>query len=393
MYKNMKIQFRYLAILVAFFSFSACDPMDDVYKELGLDTPSIVKDVTIELASADYKSLQDIAGVPSSVYSSAYFVDDAEAGKYIPYLLDKKYPQFDLESTVATTFNRLALDTTSLNKVVASLKAQAEYTLTDDDYKLTGEKYADFDSESDVDNFINLKFTEGTEFSVKVLKYKFYSGGAIDESRAFYRKGNKWLSNTYLISNSDYESTGHTYHDYEPKDDANLPGYFNKFLKQQTRIPSTNGALAYVAYLYYSDIDGDNKKDTYYKIMTLVFNGTDWSQTEAATLQFAKKSNGWEADISKKYTLIGSDYTWIATNAVAGSAPAKSNLGQYGNFSVSLWGTDILPAISELLNHLFPNEVVGQRYNVTYTKYDSGTTGPTSVILEKQASGEWTKAE
>src|SRR4051812_28000323 len=93
----------YLFVLIAVTTFSACNPLDKTYKQLGdLPTPTAPPPapiaVTITLTAADYGFLTDYAKTALSFKS----LDDAKAD--IPTILNKKYPTAVDKSSALVTY-------------------------------------------------------------------------------------------------------------------------------------------------------------------------------------------------------------------------------------------------------------------------------------------------
>ena len=354
--------------------FTACDPMEDVYEELDSLEGSFKKEgLVLKLVDADYKT------------SNKFYASEEAAVAAIPAILQSKFPQLGNGSKVKVTFNLAS--PTAANNVVSGW---SKYTVSDEDYLANGFKYKNFDSPDDMITFLNAKYPDAADNQLVVLTYQYYSGTTSTVTDSFYFVDGAWV-NAYHVTPENYDAVGSgRFDNFESKDDALLPDYFNRFLSDVI-YSAKEGDVQYVSYTYYGG--GTNQK-----ITAMVFNGTRWiaaPATQEATIQFGKKNGTWVPDLTKSYTLVAADYTWIASQPALGTTDQLKNLGDFGNFyqswngSPNYWSNNnIILALGGLLKHKFPNEEVGQKYSVTYAYYASGNKTNT-VILIKRASGEW----
>lgn len=375
----MKTTLKKIVLVGLPLAFFACEPMEDVYDELDIDNVVVQKNVVVTLSSSDY-----------NMVDNDYFTSVEEAAENIPTFLDSKYGHLDDGSSVEVTYNQLVFDFSSGNEV-ASVE---QYEVTAADYKeTTGNDYGNFDNLEDIVGFLDNKFGDLEEFSIVILDYLYYANGSTNNKLdAFYKVGDSWKNNTYLVTPEDYEATGNgRYDNFTGADDDKLAGYFNHFLGNIVTLQPSVGDVMHVVYYYFSG-------SAAYQIMTMAYDGSKWYEvtetiTRPETIKFAKKAGIWEPDISIAYTLTAADYTWIADNSTAGSAGARGNLKSYGNFAASYWPRpDLIDAFSQLLNERFPNVEVGQRYQLTYLVY-SGGVAPQTMTLEKLESGGWAESE
>ncbi len=363
--------------------FSACDPMEDVYDELDALKGPFTKKVDVTLSSEDY----------TEVKGKSYFTTEEKAAAAIPEFLNEAYSHLENGSTVRVTYNKLMFP--GYNSSVSEVE---KYTAVAEDYDFTGESHDNFNSAGDLVKLLEHKYPDAVENQLVVLTYDYYQNGATSTvTDSFYFKDGAWR-NIYHVSDEDYASVGKR-SDFSSSDDDLLPEYFNKLLSN-TVFGAVAGDVKYVSYAYYSN------KTTTQQVLGMVYNGSEWVKVnpeavEEAVLQLKKKQGTWVPDLTKSYTLVADDYVWISKQPELGTQPQRDNLGdpKYLNFYQSWAGNDnywsdedVLVALSGFLKNKFPNEEVGQKFEVTYAYYKSGNKTNT-VTLIKRESGDYTLAE
>ena len=368
----------YLFILIVVTAFSACNPLDKTYKQLGdLPTPTAPAPaplaVTITLAAADYGFLTDYAKTALSFKS----LDDAKLD--IPTILNKKYPTAVDKSSALVTYGITPLTV----KLADSLNADVNYTLVTtptNDYVFpafngnAGNTFSDL-SASAVLNWLAYRYQTPAANELHILTYLYFESGKTASSGtlttdAFLYLNGAWTK-IYRISNAQYASTGNGLNNwYVANDVVNLPFYFNNFLKSDLSVMATAkyGDIKYVSYRYLT---------TYQKVMALTFDGTNWVTTPIASspLAFLKTNGIWVADNTVTYTLVKADYTYISAIPNVGSAAAMANLASFGNFNIQNgatgWTDDQINAgIAALLKNKFTAAVADQKYVISYSAYN-----------------------
>ncbi len=137
------------SILMLSLVFTACDPLEDVYNEVGSVDDTIVGDATITLTNDDYDLLD---------LGRYYFDSEDEAKEALPSFISELYPVWGAGSSVVVNYN--------LNNEVSV----SSYTVTDADYSDLGLTY--FDSEGDFESFFSFKYPNVTDKgSVVYLTY------------------------------------------------------------------------------------------------------------------------------------------------------------------------------------------------------------------------------
>ncbi len=379
----MKKYIYVVASLVAM-SFTACDPMEEVYEELDSKISGEYKaDIKTELTVKDYEYLTK-QKAPAYVGENHYFVSEGEAGELIPTVLNKNYPHVGDGTKAAITFNKLLFDYGS-----TKVKKDTAFAVTErSDYKLGGARYSNFDKEEQVITFLEAKLPDAKEGMLTMLTYTWYNGSAEPRSSevtdSYFFVNGQW-EDAYHVSEDDYKAVGRNrFNNFTAADDAVLADHFNKFLTA-TVVGNKPGDGKYVSYAYY------NGKKTKQLVMAMGFNGTRWVEvtediTEKSVVRFEKKGTKWVADLSILYNLVAADYTWVASQANISTEANRANLAKYGNFNTFSWTKeDIIFAMAELIKSKFPNATVGQKFTVTYDTYPGGLV---QLNLIKRASGE-----
>ncbi|WP_205503814.1 hypothetical protein [Rufibacter psychrotolerans] len=403
MKKVFYLFFSMMAVLV-----SACDPLEDTYKELDEARGATnVRDLAITLTNANYQSLKDKPGVPSYVNTSFYFISEEQAGELIPLYLDATYPHLDERSSVAVTYNQLVFDYTNNNVATTAATETSPatplpiYTLTDEDYTNIGVSNTRLNisnNDGDVIKFLNYKYPAPVENQLVVFTFNAYnsrvSGTAAVTTDSYYYKNGAWR-NAYHVTPADYTAVNRgRYNNFEAIDNELLPAYFDRFLSNAITGAKVND-VQYVSYNYFAS--GSNSQ----RIMTMAFNGTNWYELKQdivrpVTLLFAKKNGKFVPDLTIKYTLVQADYETIAGFTNVGTESNRANLKQFRNFYQAGSSTDgrywtdaqIKAGLAELLKVKFPNAEVGQKYQLSYIVY-RGSNTTVLTTFEKKASGNY----
>jgi hypothetical protein len=373
-----------LAFLAVAIAFSACNPLDKTYKQLGsLPAPTApATSFSLTLSAADYAL---ILPKGSAAIKSLYFKSTDTAKIQIPSILASKYPTYGEKSSATVTF----AITPTIVKLADSLNADVAYTLQTtptNDYVYPAFNGAPANTFSDLSataviNWLLYHYQTPVANQLSVLTYLYFESGKTASSGtlttdAFLYLNGVWTK-IYRISNAQYAATNNGLNNwYVAADVPNLPSYFNTLLKADPAVMLTAkvGDVKYVNYRYTT---------TYQRVLPLTFNGTDWVTTPTlVSLAFAKTNGVWVADNSVNYKLTAADYTQIKTMpTTVNIQTALDNVAQFGDFNITVpvsattgWtDAQVNAAIILILAHDFPSAVANQKFVITYLAYNGST--------------------
>lgn len=222
--------------------------------------------------------------------------------------------------------------------------------------------------------------------------------GTTSSKEVYYTyKGGAWKPSTgvYVLSAEDYDSMGVA---------SGQPGKYNNFDSSmaiddyvQTFLSLTapyayaqNDDELIVIYKYYSSSAGATQ--TRGNLYTMV-NGT-WQghqSTIETTLQFGFDNGAWVPDNTIKYALTNADYEYLGTT-LAGDTNISGGLAtliNYHDYDYTWSEEDIIYSLGVLLDHIDPNAAEGQKYLISYLKYDNGLAELTAALIK--TNGVWVK--
>jgi len=376
----MKKIYYLIAFIAVAAGFTACNPMNETYKQLDASPTASPKTLTYTLLSADYS-------LGNTGNKTGYFTSATDANTNIPKILNAKFPYgYDNGSNATITY---ATPPTTV-KLADSTFTDVAYTLTTADYKLLpNNTFTDF-SATQILSWLPYKYTTPAANQLAVLTYNYYEGGVTSSSGtpttdSFLYLNGAWTK-IYTVSAAQYASVNRgTSNQFTPTDAANIPSYVNTFLKADQTVATVAkpGDVKYVSYKYYA-----TSKLTYQRVQVLTFDGTNWVTSVTATnsLKFVKSNGAWVQDPTIYYTTVAKDYVLIgntpSTSLAGATTTAISNYAQYGDFNTQSTSTyywtpaQIDAALIVLLKSNFPTPSVGIPYHLNYLVY-SGTTTTT----------------
>jgi hypothetical protein len=342
--------------------------MEDIYSEIDATETVISGEATITLTDADYDAL----GLNYGNFSSS---DDAKAD--LPDFLSGKYPAWGAESLAAVTFKLYAprRDEKSLTK----------YEVTSGDYAAGGHTYGNFDSFSDISEFLDTKYPSAENRLLVALTYKYYNGSTNTLTNGFINNSGTWEMSTG-ITDDEYTAMGESRAQFSSEDEAftKIPVFAKNKYQYDGKVAGDIQGIMYHLYVTDTqDIDGDGRTDdrTVYSFVTFViYDGSDWSiynNVIDETIKFGHDGATWVPDNTIKYTLTAADYDLVGN-------------GNYGNFDVRA-GKDEeaesvrLDKINTILLNNFPSDQEGQKYIVSYNIYN-GANGIWSLSVIKEGS-------
>jgi len=392
------------AFLVAVAAFSACKPLSKTYDTLGdVPTPTAPAPaplaVTVTLAAADYKTLNKGA----AAYTSLYFKSSDSAKLQIPTILASKYPTAVNLSTASVTYAFTPASIKLADSVNANVAITLQTTPTDD-YKFSAFTYNgtavaanSFDdlSATAVISWLRNKYqTPLPENSIRVLTYLYFesnvtaSAGTLTTDAFLYTAAGDWQK-IYRVKDAQYASIGHSVNSsFVASDAANLPTYFNTFLKGDGIVMATAkaGDVIYVQYKYQTSATA-----IFQRVLPLTFDGSNWTTTpNLLTLAFLKTNGVWVADNTINYKLVTADYQSIVNMTTINIATARANVASFGDFNITQplsattgWSdADINSVLVNVLTTRYGGvAVANQKFNVTYVAFSGSTFNVTKLFV------------
>jgi hypothetical protein len=362
--KKIFYSFALLSLL-----FASCSPMEDIYAELDAQEKVISGEAKITLGDADYTAL----GLNFGNFSS-----NNDAKEMIPGFLSNKYPAWGKESLAEVTFK--------LYSPRRDEKSLTIYTVTSKDYSDNGHSYGNFDSFTDISEFLDVKYPSAANRLLVSLTYKYYDGAqTLTLEDGFINNGGTWEKSTG-ITDAEYSAMGEGRAQFSFKDEAlaKIPVFAkNRFQYESKEAGDVEGIMYKLYVTDTQDVDGDGRTDdkTVYRFVTfVVYDGANWSlynNIVNETIKFGHDGTNWVPDNTIKYTLTPADYTLVGN-------------GYYNNFDVRAGKVEEpetvrLEKVNTILKNNFPNDEEGQKYVVSYNIFN-GANGIWSLAVIKVGS-------
>lgn len=403
-----------LALLAVITVFSACNPLDKTYKDLGAIPKPVAPQTTfsLTLAAADYSILPKGNAAKTALYFKA--LDSAKAG--IPIILASKYPTYGEKSSVTVTYNvspstvklvdsaytatpfLLPSGATSVTGLTYTLVNNADYLL------LPGNKFADF-SVAQMLTWLPNKYPAPVEGEFHVFTWIFYptlavtapqispgvsvstTGNVTTAVGSFLYTGGAWIA-AYHLTPAQYAAIGiGQYNQFTSStDQPTIIANINSILKTDPSIvvAAKVGSVQYVSYNWYNS----SAKLTYQRVAVLTFDGTNWNTNPTtASLTFAKTNGVWVPDNTVTYSLTVADMKSIGTNQPnVASAAATANLASFGDYNIqgaaTTWTDDqINTSISVFLSTKYTTAVANQKFVITYIAYNGANLNVTKTFV------------
>ena len=367
----MKLKNIYM-LLLATIVIVACDPNKAIYEEMDANPDPIVNDLNFTLSEDDYElSGNENAGKFGNFSSE----DDAKEG--IPNILTDKYPQLGDGSSAIIGYNLYAPK--------QSQKIQFIYEVSDQDYDDLGHNYGNFDSFSDITEFLDWKypelesyedepqsFTAPSKGDLVFLEYKYYNGSVNYWKDGFIYTSEGW-EQASGFTEDEYNSMGESYANFSNDDEAEqkIPVFLQeKYLYN----PRSAGDIESFTYALYSS------GTVYGTLIHYVFDGTSWTEYSneiEQVLQLGNIAGDWIPDNTIKYTMTGADYDFVEVAYANINAAGVASMARYGNYDITIWSDEeVTNSIADMLSNNFGNEAEGQKYLVTYSVW-TGSAGDT----------------
>ncbi|MEZ4855172.1 MAG: choice-of-anchor J domain-containing protein [Gelidibacter sp.] len=217
--------------------------------------------------------------------------------------------------------------------------------------------------------------------------------GQTNSKGAYFKyTGGVWeaVDGVYYLSSADYDSMG---------TGSGQPGQYNNFsssISPNNYLPTfmalkfpygQNDEEKFIIYDYYSSSSGAQMRGNLYTVIDGVW--TAHESTIATTLQFGFDNGVWVPDNTIRYTLTNADYEYIG-NTLA-SDPDYSGLTatliNYHDYDYNWSDEQIIYSLGVFLDNYDPTAAEGQKYQITYLKYDSGIQELTANLIK--TGGVW----
>jgi len=361
--KKIFYSFAILSLL-----FTSCNPMEDIYKDIDAIESVISGEATITLTDADYDAL----GLGYGSFSS---LDDAKS--MLPDFLTSKYPAWGAESLASVTFK--------LYSPRRDERSLAVYEVTSTDYTDNGHNWGNFDSFTDISEFLDVKYPSAANRLLVSLTYKYYNGSVSTLENGFINNAGTWEMSTG-ITDDEYTSMGESRAQFSYEDEAlaKIPVFANTKFQYDGKVAGDIEGIMYKLYVTdVQDIDEDGRTDdraVYSFVTFVIYDGANWSiytNVIDETIKFGHDGENWVPDNTIKYTLTAADYDLVGN-------------GNYGNFDVRTGRDEELESvrldkINTILLNNFPSDAEGQKYIVSYNIYN-GASGVWSLAVIKEGS-------
>ena len=330
-----KIVYLLMAFTLVFTT--ACDPMEEIYDEIGDTTEAITGEISITVSDDEYTDDKEDGGLELK-YTSFNSLDEAK--ELLPSYLTYKYPVWEEGSLVTVSFNLY-------DPIEVS-----DYTVSNDDYEALEMDH--LSSSDDINDFFTYKYPQADQGTYVMLTYNKLAG------KILYTLTD---ADYALVGNGNYKNfdirTGKAEEDIEVRREK-----IEKILLEN--FPNTPVNQQYlVSYAAFN-----NNYDNVVLEMLVEFDGTNYNMVTGT-----------------EYELTDADIDLIETELTETYPGPVANVVKYGSFdrrtsSDNYWSDEMLvDAFNVVLKNLDPTAVEGAKYAVTFVVYD-GSTHDESMLLQ-----------
>lgn len=159
----------------------SCEPLADTYEDLDESkTEGVTADISLTLTEDDYViplKYAETSGDSASMKSYKNF-SDAQARKYIPYILNSKFPQLGVGSFINVSYNQFKGNSSDVSKFTSA----SILSVSDDDYASIAESVGiakmfspSYSPDDYVDGFLEDKVQDAIVGDIKGISYKYTS--------------------------------------------------------------------------------------------------------------------------------------------------------------------------------------------------------------------------
>jgi hypothetical protein len=383
----MKNIFYYLAIFLGL-AVTGCEPMEDIHNEINasLDNELAVGDITYTLTEDDYDEL----GLNFPNFNS---VDDAK--ELLPAYLADMYPYYGSKSTANITFDIYAPKSTEKFLKAYSVTTEdydsyedtEKYDNFDDEdqiYTFLNDKFPDIENRTLIS--LTYKFYDG---SLKTLNNGFlYVNGEFTKIEGLTDAEYNMAGEGYANFSTEDEALAKLpvflkeKYKYELLQAGDIKPIMYKLYTTDVQDIDGDGSTT------------DSAVYSYVKYF--IFDGTNFSpynNTLSQSIQFGNIDGVWIPDNTIRYSLAGSDYSLVGSAFADIYEGPAANVGNYQSFdgrssSGNYWNPDMLvEAMNAVLDNLMPNAEEGQQYVVTFAVYNGSVVNQELSLIKE--GGEW----
>lgn len=240
-----------------------------------------------------------------------------------------------------------------------------DYTLAGSDYALAGLDVEYFSSMAEIKDFLDAKFPQAEEGTYKELTYSITADEIVFELNADdYDFVGEALGETYATP----AANAAQYNTFEIREDRDSYWSMDMIIE----------ALGAVIDENYGSVAGQ-----LYNVTYATYNGS--KNIESIKLKYDGNSFT-EVDTGVSYQLNSDDYQYIATELSEEYPDATSSMAEYENFEkrdAVYWSDDMIEeALDILLSQKYPDAEDGDKFQVTYEVYDGNTKDEVMAMIK-----------
>ena len=436
----------YKFLIIVAVALTACNPMEDINKQIDQQAPAPSEKFDYTLTDADYATIKSLAladaasKADSSVakaIATKSALPEGYAAQYIPTVLGNNYIALGKESVAKVSYNFDNGSKTYLN----DLGSATHYTLSKDDYNSMGDSVAnhqcfspDYPASDFIPDFLATKYSSASNGDMRYISYQYSPtepklganlymttfdntlGGftAYDVTGA-----QSWQASSYGAKMSGYSSGAQENEDWLVSPQIDLTDANGPTFQINQAINYLNDQWDQIKVLISTDFSGDVTTATWtevtinnrptgdnwnfvksekvdlsdyvgkkiniaFKYVSTTSNAATW-ELNLFTVDNASTSNAYK--VNTMYQLNGGK--WAPMKGVyalsdADYVPMGGNVGKYGDFSSSEPADNYLP---QFLAQKYPYAQEGDSIAVMYNYYSSGL--KTYVDEYDFHNGEW----
>ena len=322
-----KIIYLILGVLPLFFS--ACNPNEEIYKQLDSLQPPFSDQFSYTLTNDDYNTITSLAlakaknaedsAKAKAIGSNHFFTDSIKIADYLPDFLANKF---------------LALDSASAIKI--GYNFSYKYQIPSDMIFSSGDT-ADAGNPGDYSAILNDTLQNQPKGQKALVGY---TGRTISGTDTTYEAdyalyvydGTTWArpSDAFELTNADYEAMPSGVSSHNNFSSSNTPEFYLPIFLKNKYPYAVKGDAFEIVYKYYL---GGHVSAYYYDYWQ--FDGSDWFNIEQKTDQFIHNGKEWVFDPTVHYTMQEEDYQsivdWVKTqDSISAYAPYDNTEYYFG---------------------------------------------------------------